>query len=161
MKYLQDFYTFIDKHGDKRVAAWPLMQSPFPTVLICSTFLYLSKVMGPKWMQTRKPFHLMQWIRAYNMFQVLFNSWLVYEFLVSGWSEYSFKCQPIDRSGFGKPLRMAKASWWFLISKMIDFIDTLFFILRKKFDHVSILHTIHHATMPMSSKFQFSFLYPN
>lgn len=153
MKILQNFYEFLETKGDPRVADWPLMTSPFPTMLLCLTYAYLVKVSGPKWMENRKPFELKTWILWYNAGQVIFSCWLVYELLLSGWgNEYSFRCQPIDRSNTGKPLRMAGASWWYFIAKLTEFTDTLFFVLRKKFNHVSSLHVIHHGIMPVSGK---------
>lgn len=45
---------------------------------------------------------------------------------------------------------MARTCWWYYISKFTEFFDTLFFILRKKYQHVSTLHVIHHGCMPFS-----------
>jgi hypothetical protein len=38
--------------------------------------------------------------------------------------------------------------WFFYFSKLVEFLDTLFFILRKKNNQVSVLHVYHHSTMP-------------
>lgn len=46
--------------------------------------------------------------------------------------------------------QMARTCWWYYISKFTEFFDTLFFILRKKYQHVSTLHVIHHGCMPFS-----------
>jgi len=45
---------------------------------------------------------------------------------------------------------MARTCWWYYIAKFTEFFDTLFFILRKKTEHVSTLHVIHHGCMPFS-----------
>lgn len=45
---------------------------------------------------------------------------------------------------------MVRVCWWYYISKFTEFMDTLFFILRKKNEHVSTLHVIHHGCMPFS-----------
>jgi hypothetical protein len=45
---------------------------------------------------------------------------------------------------------MARTCWWYYISKFTEFFDTIFFILRKKTQHVSTLHVIHHGCMPFS-----------
>lgn len=45
---------------------------------------------------------------------------------------------------------MAQTCWWYYFSKFTEFFDTLFFILRKKNQHVSNLHVIHHGCMPFS-----------
>lgn len=45
---------------------------------------------------------------------------------------------------------MAATCWWYYIAKFTEFFDTFFFNLRKKTEHVSILHVIHHGCMPFS-----------
>ncbi|KAF7413403.1 hypothetical protein HZH68_001892 [Vespula germanica] len=72
-------------------------------------------------------------------------------YLMSGWARgYSFRCQPVDYSTSPLALRMANTCWWYYFSKFTEFFDTLFFILRKKNQHVSTLHVIHHGVMPFS-----------
>lgn len=43
--------------------------------------------------------------------------------------------------------QVAGALWWYFISKGIEYLDTVFFILRKKFSQVTFLHVYHHCTM--------------
>jgi len=43
--------------------------------------------------------------------------------------------------------QVAAALWWYFISKGVEYLDTVFFILRKKFNHISFLHVYHHCTM--------------
>nr|XP_019946692.1 PREDICTED: elongation of very long chain fatty acids protein 4-like [Paralichthys olivaceus] len=43
--------------------------------------------------------------------------------------------------------QVAGALWWYFISKGIEYLDTVFFILRKKFNQVTFLHVYHHCTM--------------
>ena len=38
----------------------------------------------------------------------------------------------------------------FYISKIVDFLDTVFFILRKKDNQITFLHLYHHTIMPLS-----------
>ncbi|KAL2725044.1 elongation of very long chain fatty acids protein AAEL008004-like isoform X1 [Vespula squamosa] len=78
---------------------------------------------------------------------------------MSGWltGEYSLKCQPVDYSERPQVLRMVHASWWYYFSKFTEFMDTIFFVLRKKNNHVSTLHVIHHGCMPMSVWFGVKF----
>ena len=44
-------------------------------------------------------------------------------------------------------MQIAKALWWYYFSKCIEFLDTIFFILRKKNNQISFLHVYHHASM--------------
>lgn len=43
--------------------------------------------------------------------------------------------------------------WWYLLVRYLDFLDTFFFILRKKFTHVSRLHVIHHTIVAFNGSF--------
>lgn len=41
----------------------------------------------------------------------------------------------------------ARLSYLYFILKIIDYLDTIFFILRKKNEHVSFLHVYHHVVV--------------
>ena len=55
------------------------MSSPFPTLFICLSYVYIVKVLGPKLMENRKPFQLKNVLIVYNFLQVIFSAWLFYE----------------------------------------------------------------------------------
>uniref|UniRef100_U5ETZ3 Elongation of very long chain fatty acids protein n=1 Tax=Corethrella appendiculata TaxID=1370023 RepID=U5ETZ3_9DIPT len=147
-----DWYRdLMDNRSDPRVADWPMMSSPLPTLALCSFYAYFSKSLAPKIMENRRPLDLRNILVFYNLFQTIFSAWIFYEYLQSGWwGHYSFRCQPVDYSNSPLALRMARTCWWYYISKFTEFFDTLFFILRKKTQHVSTLHVIHHGCMPFS-----------
>ncbi|XP_015113965.1 elongation of very long chain fatty acids protein AAEL008004 [Diachasma alloeum] len=154
----ENYRDLMDNKSDPRVNDWPLMSGPLPTFLICISYAYFVKVLGPKLMENRKPFSLRRIMIGYNLFQVIFSTWLFYESLAAGWwNDYSFRCQPVDYSRRPKAMRMASGCWWYFISKFTEFLDTLFFVLRKKNDHISTLHVIHHGIMPMSTWFGVKF----
>ncbi|KAJ8984836.1 hypothetical protein NQ317_013036 [Molorchus minor] len=149
----------LNKYQDSRTANWPLMSSPFYTLGICLTYVYVVKVLGPKLMENRKPFQLKWTLVIYNFLQVVFSAWIWYEVGMGGWftGEYSLKCQPVDYSNKPSTIRMVHASWWYFFSKFTEFMDTIFFVLRKKYDHITTLHVIHHGIMPMSVWFGVKF----
>ncbi|KAM7118282.1 very long chain fatty acid elongase 4 isoform X2 [Ciconia boyciana] len=131
----------------KRVDDWPLMQSPFPTLTI-STIYLLTVWLGPKWMKTREPFQLRFLLVVYNFGMVLLNFFIFKElFLSSRARGYSYVCQTVDYSDNVYEVRIAAALWWYYVSKGIEYLDTVFFILRKKFNQISFLHVYHHFTM--------------
>lgn len=145
-KILEDIWDL----RDKRMDSYYLMNSPLPTAAICCLYFYCVKFLGPKLMSGRKPFEIKGIILGYNLIQVLFSSWIMYEILMGGWATgYSFTCEPIDRSNNPMALRMANAAWWYYFSKFTEFFDTFFFVLRKKTEHVSTLHVLHHGLMPL------------
>ncbi|XP_033211286.1 elongation of very long chain fatty acids protein AAEL008004-like [Belonocnema kinseyi] len=157
-KMYDAYRDLMDNKSDPRVNDWFLMSSPFPTLIICLSYAFFVKRLGPKLMENRKPFELRKTMIYYNLFQVIFSSWLFYESLVSGWGgHYSFRCQPVDYSRSPLAMRMARGCWWYYFSKFTEFMDTIFFVMRKKYDHISTLHVIHHGCMPMSVWFGVKF----
>lgn len=127
------------------------MSSPFPTFAICLTYAVLVKVVLPRFMRDRKPFDLRWLMVAYNFAMVYVSFILFYKLGVHGWfGKYNYKCQPVDYSDSEDAIGMMKYAYLYYLSKFIEFIDTFFFCLRKKFGHVSTLHVIHHGIMPMS-----------
>nr|BBF94994.1 elongation of very long chain fatty acids protein 14 [Orthetrum albistylum] len=156
--FIHQYHDLMDNRSDPRVNDWTMMGSPFPTLFICLFYAYFAKVLGPRLMENRKPFDLRNVLIVYNAIQTVFSLWLFYEYLQSGWlGHYSFRCQPVDYSYSPTGLRMARTCWWYYFSKFTEFFDTLFFILRKKNNHVSNLHVIHHGCMPMSVWFGMKF----
>lgn len=73
------YRDLMDNKSDPRVNDWIMMSSPFPTLAICLFYAYFVKVLGPKLMENRKPFDLRRVMIWYNLFQVIFSSWLFYE----------------------------------------------------------------------------------
>uniref|UniRef100_A0A8D9B214 Elongation of very long chain fatty acids protein n=1 Tax=Cacopsylla melanoneura TaxID=428564 RepID=A0A8D9B214_9HEMI len=159
VRLVDKFHGFFEHYGDPRTNNWFLMSSPVPTILICLTYVYIVKVLGPKLMANRKPFVLREVLIVYNLFQVIFSAWLFYELSMSGWltGHYSFKCQPLDRGNHPRTIRMVHLCWWYYFSKFTEFFDTFFFVMRKKQNQVSTLHVIHHGVMPMSVWFGVKF----
>ncbi|XP_074111611.1 very long chain fatty acid elongase 7 isoform X2 [Cotesia typhae] len=133
---------------DKRTEDWFLVTGPGPLLMIFVTYIYFSTSAGPKYMRDKKPYSLKHVLIIYNFIQVVLSCTLVYEGLASGWwNDYSFGCQPVDRSMSPKALRMARAVWLYYICKLIELADTVFFVLRKKQRQISFLHVWHHSIM--------------
>ncbi|KAJ3606387.1 hypothetical protein NHX12_025908 [Muraenolepis orangiensis] len=124
-----------------------MMSSPLPTLAIsCLYLLFLWA--GPRYMQDRQPFTLRKTLTAYNFSMVVLNFYIAKELLIASRAAgYSYLCQPVDYSEDVNEVRIASALWWYYISKGVEFLDTVFFILRKKFNQVSFLHVYHHCTM--------------
>ena len=64
---------------------------------------------------------------------------------------FSLTCEPIDYSNNPEAIRALNLAWIFYISKFIDFADSIFFVLKKKFTHLSFLHVFHHGIMPFQT----------
>ncbi|XP_074661922.1 very long chain fatty acid elongase 4-like isoform X2 [Tubulanus polymorphus] len=144
---LIEFYDWALTRADNRVADWFLMDSYLPTILLTIGYLVTVRL-GMNFMKHRKPFELRITLFIYNLALVVLNLHIFYQVLTTSWKlNYSYTCQPVDYSDNPLSVNMAKALWWYYFSKLIEFLDTIFFILRKKFNQVSFLHVYHHATM--------------
>ncbi|XP_037028075.1 elongation of very long chain fatty acids protein 7-like isoform X1 [Bradysia coprophila] len=133
-----------DEHGFIGVG------SPFPVLAIIACYVYFVKVLGPKIMANRQPFDLTKVIYVYNLFQVLFNLYIgtvgIYN---SYWnSAFSITCQPIDYTIRTPQMnKLIFITYLYYSSKYVDLLDTIFFVLRKKFNQITFLHVYHHAGM--------------
>ncbi|RWS12775.1 elongation of very long chain fatty acids protein-like protein [Dinothrombium tinctorium] len=163
LKYLFDVYKEIFDNGakhfdkyfnsstDKRLNHWMFMSSPMPTILMTAAYLYFVKILGPKLMQNRPPFELRKVMIVYNFTMVITSLVMFIEMgRLIEWGRYTFRCQKVDYSEAEIPMRMCRIGWYFLVTKYIEFADTVFFVLRKKQNQVSNLHVIHHSAVPIS-----------
>merc|ERR1711953_87129 len=134
--------------GDPRTANLPLMDSPVVNTLSVALYLFIVKIAGPAFMKDRKAFEFPLLLFWYNMLLVILSAWMFYEFMAAGWwSDYSYECEECSYEDTPQNARMVRVCWVFWLSKHIEFFDTYFFILKKKWNHISTLHVVHHTLM--------------
>ncbi|XP_047103938.1 elongation of very long chain fatty acids protein 7 [Schistocerca piceifrons] len=134
------------------VDQWLLMDSPVPLLLILGFYLYFVLKLGPALMAHRKPFELQKVLIFYNAYQVVFSVWLCLMPVRVGAMDYLFKhvCQPMEhRNPFA--YQVSSGAWWYFFSKIIELLDTVFFVLRKKQSQVTFLHVYHHTITALFS----------
>lgn len=144
--YLSRYWT---ENGDPRLNKSILMGGgPWQMLTITLTYLTAVKLFLPYMMRHRKPMDNLLWpIRAYNAFMVLFNAYLFLSFSKKlNWGLDCWGCgksmQRVDQAGL--------VLWELtLLSRYMDFFDTIFFVCRKKYDHISLLHVTHHTVVPV------------
>lgn len=145
------WYNELWELRDKRMDGLPLMGNPIYTVFLSALYVYVVKIAGPRFMKDRPPMNIKKFMVAYNAFQVLLSGYIFVQFFRGGWGTgYSYLCQAVDYSNSKEAKLMQHASYVYFISKFIEFTDTLCFVARKKFSHVSFLHVVHHGILPMS-----------
>ncbi|XP_047535906.1 elongation of very long chain fatty acids protein AAEL008004-like [Vanessa atalanta] len=148
METLASYYNLVFyERSDPRVKDWLLMTSPKPLLIIISGYLFLIKFVLPKFMQDRKSYDLRNFIKWYNVLQIISNAVVSWGIMTSGWTTtYHFGCMLPDYSMNPEALRMLRFLWWTLILKLIELVETAFFLLRKKEKQASFLHIYHHVS---------------
>ncbi|XP_075682754.1 very long chain fatty acid elongase 2 [Rhinoderma darwinii] len=140
------FVDYLFGPRDPRVREWLMLDSYLPTLSL--TILYLISIwLGTKYMNTRAAFSLRGHLIVYNLAVTLLSLYMLIELILSTWEGgYNLQCQNLDSAG-AADVRVAKVLWWYYFSKAIEFMDTIFFVLRKKNSQITFLHVYHHATM--------------
>src|SRR5690349_17539336 len=128
------------------IESWPIMSSPAPLFLIFAAYLFFVLHFGPRWMQNKKPFRLNKLIRAYNIFQVIACTYFVEWTIARGTNFRStWKCiENKDDQELVYDLNLH--TWYFMMLRLIEFIETIIFVLRKKQNQISALHIYHHTS---------------
>lgn len=142
-----ELYHYLNTEiADTRTNHWFLISSPVSIILLSLAYLYFVLKCGPRYMKDRNPYKLHQFIRLYNVFQIVTNVWFVYEAIDAGWyRDYFFYCRPVEYSS-AQAIRFTYLAWYLLLLKLFDYIETCIFVLRKKYRQVSFLHLYHHVS---------------
>ena len=160
---------------DPRSMNYPLIESFWPTALISLAYVVgvyaWVKIAAPKKKKaianghanngnvvtTKAPikassFDLIKCLMViYNIAMVIYSAFIVIEILQLLWmSGYGLGCVEFDRGDNDVHRRFVRVGYLFYFSKFLELLDTLFFLLRGKFDQVTFLHVFHHGAMPPS-----------
>ncbi|KAH8337572.1 hypothetical protein KR074_006889, partial [Drosophila pseudoananassae] len=133
--------------------------SPWPTLLIMSSYLVFVFKLGPKLMKGRKPFDLRTFIKFYNIGQILYNATIIYygALFLFFMDTYDLKCiKPLPMDHRHKDYERWMTNFY-AINKIIDLSETVVFVLRKKYKQISFLHVFHHVIMAGSCYFIITF----
>lgn len=127
-----------------------MLSSPVPVFSATVAYILFVTIIGPLWMRSREPFNLKSTIRFYNLIEVFLAAYLMYNLHESVGSFGSFfNCTKAftfaDKSG-SKVYGLANL---IILVRLSEYIDTIFFTLRKKHNQVTFLHVFHHAFVPI------------
>ena len=142
---VNSFFQSMERYADPRTANLPLMSSPWPLIFVCAIYVTIGKTVNVDLLpdlNLRKP------LLIHNFFMISLNFILLAIFVIfcEPW-QYNFTCGELTYSD--SEFIITQLSYCFFISKLLDFLDTTLLILRKKKDHLSNLHIIHHGLMPI------------
>ncbi|KAL3316727.1 Elongation of very long chain fatty acids protein 7 [Cichlidogyrus casuarinus] len=145
---------------DSRSMQYPLIGEFWPTGLITLIYVvgcyywrkHLIEKRAKNTPNADKNALLQNIIVLYNFVMVLYSSCIVIGITYSILFENLnlVRCGKYDRSSHPYTLRVMTYGYAFYISKFIELLDTLFFLLRGKVDQITFLHVFHHAAMPPS-----------
>ncbi|KAL4703048.1 hypothetical protein ACJJTC_006658 [Scirpophaga incertulas] len=135
------------ERADRRVKDWLFMTSPWPLTAIIVIYLCLIRLFLPQFMRGRRAYNLRAVIKYYNLVQIVANAIVTWGIMTSGWTTtYHFGCVLPDYSTKPEPLRMLRFLWWTVVLKILELLETMFFILRRKGRQASFLHVYHHIS---------------
>lgn len=135
---------------DVRVRHLFMLSNPFKPVALLAVYLLFVLKWGPKLMENRKPMKLHNIIKCYNLLQVAICSFITIKGYYHTFAQgYSWMCEPVNYSNEYHAVEITKVAHYYFMTKIVDLLDTVFFVLNKKQSHVSFLHVYHHAGMVM------------
>lgn len=144
------YHTALEDWCDPRTKDWFLVSSPWTCLALLVAYHQFVYKIGPEYMKNRKPFNLDRIIQIYNIGQVLVCGYIVIESLRECYGptgKCSWACEPMDFSDSPHAVKLARLAWTYYMVKVVDLLDTVFFVLRKKNSQISFLHVYHHIGM--------------
>ncbi|XP_034476625.1 elongation of very long chain fatty acids protein F-like isoform X2 [Drosophila innubila] len=100
-------------------------------------------------MEHRKPYNIKKVIIAYNIFQVIYNGiifgFAIYYLIIR--RTYDKRCMLHLPLYHPDKQTERLLSYAYFINKIIDLLDTVFFVLRKSYKQITTLHVYHHVLM--------------
>lgn len=141
------FNYLFNEIADDRVKDWLFMADPFPMILIILFYLSLVFLVGPSFMLRRRAFNLKPLLACYNLGMMLTSVVILFGYFNSGISLSTFvSCIDIDYSEDKNAMRILTIMWWVHIVKLVELVETIFFMLRKKDSQITFLHVYHHVS---------------
>ncbi|XP_015440004.1 PREDICTED: elongation of very long chain fatty acids protein 4 [Dufourea novaeangliae] len=141
------YHHYNTELADKMTNHWALISSPVLVTIFSILYLYFILDWGPKYMKDKKPYSFKTFIFWYNIFQIIANSLIIQQAIAAGWySDGYMGCPEIDYSNDYNIYKMASTVWYLLYMKLIDYIETILYVLRKKNRQISALHVYHHVS---------------
>lgn len=125
--------------------SWVTINTPNSMLIFFTAYLTFVLKIGPRFMEDRKPFKILNIIRTYNVFQVLACTIILRFFYSMGYNyELAWKCGTVDEE---TQFSYWHGQWYILLFRAFEFSETIFFVLRKKQNQVSFLHVYHHMSV--------------
>ncbi|XP_003744846.1 elongation of very long chain fatty acids protein 1 [Galendromus occidentalis] len=137
---------------DPRLEGYPFVGNFWFMTGLVIAYLYFVKILGPKLMADRPAFEITTIIKAYNFANIFINLFFTIQFSRYSYfgGGYSLFCQKMDHSRDENSIMLVKLGYYYCIIRVLDLLDTIFFVMRKKFNQITALHCSHHALVAWS-----------
>ena len=140
------YQYWIDKNDPRVENYWLFNGGPEGFAFLMLSWLLFVTKLGPYLMKDRNPLVLREVMMVYNLTLVIVNAFGIYFSI--GWLDYGRKVLQLklpDRSDTSEEtLSEINEKMLIFYSKLLDLLDTVFFVLRKKSNQISFLHVYHH-----------------
>lgn len=102
------------------------------------------------YMAGKNAYDLKKLLAVYNLGQVFACSYLIIGILSTEFNIIKFwKCQSVEYKNDEKSMAALTYAYQTFLLKLVELIETVFFVLRKKQNQVSKLHVYHHVSTAM------------
>nr|QBO55936.1 elongation of very long chain fatty acid 10 [Brachionus rotundiformis] len=144
---LTNLYMNHTNQINENVKDWPFMDSIDTTA--CISAFYLAIVLFLNFfMKFFYEIKLKFVVLCFNMFMIGLNFYVFSAILVTKYQAKDYGlCSTIHRYNEESFYKMNQIIWWFYITKGFELLKTVFFLLRRKFDKINLLHIFNHSTM--------------
>ncbi|XP_044258484.1 elongation of very long chain fatty acids protein 7-like [Tribolium madens] len=141
------YYNYLIEIGDTLIKNKFLLNSPTPSFVFLAIYLLLIYVIVPQYMKKKEPYTLKTIIFFYNIFQIVACTYVVYQFMTP-LSEplYNWNCDTFTHENTPKSQRRLKICYYVFLIKIVELVETVFFLMRKKLNQISGLHIYHHTS---------------
>ncbi|CAH0728028.1 unnamed protein product, partial [Brenthis ino] len=155
VEYLHDGYKYLFEDLVHPLSKdYFLVSHPLKIISILVAYNFFCLKLGPWFMKDRKPYDLKNVIKIYNIFQILVSLYMFYVGSVYVFNkDFDFRCTPVDDPTSERAAMIVPNIYLFFMVKLIDLLDTVFFVLRKSFRQITPLHIYHHTMMPLVAWF--------
>lgn len=127
------------------VPVHPEVWSPEAYIGVPLVYILLVLYAKTRWMKEKPVFGLDPYLIAYNIFQIAistYSAYLLFPVVLQGkgwWNIFSVNTKYNERLNYGVYI--------YYLTKFLDLIDTLWIILKRKNDQLSLLHVSHHGSI--------------
>ncbi|CAG4936695.1 unnamed protein product [Colias eurytheme] len=129
---------------------WFLMGSPIPVMTIMISYWLFVLKLGPMYMKNRSPYPLINILGVYNVIQVMISFLICYQGTTFLWNTGVLQTECImEKADLKKTATIG--TYTYFLAKITELLDTIFFILRKKYNQASFLHIYHHSFTVLST----------